>query len=246
MPMHTLVERGAPGELAREHVRVARPCGVDADVKIGCLIAGMIAAADSIEDIGLLRHDAMPVLFGGSRAPSKLGSFLRSFSWGNVLQLQKAHRQFLAQLSPWHRWCPARTYWLSLDIDSQQSGSRGTPSRRGVRIHQDPGHGPGPGPECASHQHLHAAGRPGARRHPAARRECLLRPAAPPRWSPRESALSAAHARTTPKSRPRGRRSQETTTEFTRWIEVQPARRQPAAVNANECRSPCLYGTMQQ
>ena len=38
---------------------------------------------------GLLRHGAMGVLFGGIRAPSTLGSFLRSFTWGNVLQLQK-------------------------------------------------------------------------------------------------------------------------------------------------------------
>lgn len=40
--------------------------------------------ADSIDDLGLLRHGAMPVLSGGIRAPSTPGSFLRSFSWGNV------------------------------------------------------------------------------------------------------------------------------------------------------------------
>jgi hypothetical protein len=33
----------------------------------------------------LLRHGAMADLFGGMRASSTLGSFLRSFTWGNVL-----------------------------------------------------------------------------------------------------------------------------------------------------------------
>ena len=47
----------------------------------------------------LLPHGAMPVLFGGIRAPSTLGSFLRSFTWGNVLQLGKVHRQVLAELA---------------------------------------------------------------------------------------------------------------------------------------------------
>jgi hypothetical protein len=43
----------------------------------------MAAGADSIDDMGLLRHSAMEVLFGGVRAPSTLGSFLRAFTWGN-------------------------------------------------------------------------------------------------------------------------------------------------------------------
>ena len=40
----------------------------------------------------VLRHGAIGELFGGIRAPSTLGSFLRSFTSGNVLQLQKVHR----------------------------------------------------------------------------------------------------------------------------------------------------------
>jgi hypothetical protein len=37
------------------------------------------------DDMDLLRHGAMADLFGGMRASSTLGSFLRSFTWGNVL-----------------------------------------------------------------------------------------------------------------------------------------------------------------
>jgi hypothetical protein len=72
---------------------------VNPHVKVPCLVAGMIAGADSIDDMGLLRHGAMPALFGGVRAPSTLGSFLRSFTWGNVLQLGKVHRLVLAELA---------------------------------------------------------------------------------------------------------------------------------------------------
>ena len=59
----------------------------------------MVAGADSIKDMDLLRRGAMPGLFGGIRAASTLGSFLRSFTWGSVLQSQKVHREFLAELA---------------------------------------------------------------------------------------------------------------------------------------------------
>ena len=60
-------QRAALGDLAGKHVRISRPCGVNADMKVPCLVAGMIAGADSIDDMGLLRHGAMPVLFAGIR-----------------------------------------------------------------------------------------------------------------------------------------------------------------------------------
>ena len=39
--------------------------------------AGMVAGADSICDMDLLRHGGMGRLFGGVRAPPTLGTFLR-------------------------------------------------------------------------------------------------------------------------------------------------------------------------
>ena len=95
-------------------------CGVNAPVKVGCLVAGMVAGADSIEDMGLLRHGALPALFGGVRAPSTLGSFLRSFTWGNVLQLQKVHREVLAALARRAPLLPGAGVLAFVDIDSQQ------------------------------------------------------------------------------------------------------------------------------
>jgi Transposase DDE domain group 1 len=120
VPVMALAQRAGLGALAGGHVRIGRPCGVNAQVKVGCLVAGMIAGADSIEDMGVLRHGAMPMLFGGVRAPSTLGSFLRSFTWGNVLQLDKVHREFLAELARRAPLLPGADVLAFVDIDSQQ------------------------------------------------------------------------------------------------------------------------------
>ena len=80
----------------------------------------MIAGADSIDDMDLLRHGAMPALFGGIRAPSTLGSFLRSFTWGNVLQLEKVSRLLLADLARRAPLLPGKDTVAFLDIDSMQ------------------------------------------------------------------------------------------------------------------------------
>ena len=93
---------------------------MNAQVKVPCLVAGMAAGADSIDDMDVLRHGAMPALFGGIRAPSTLGSFLRVFTWGNVLQLQKVHREFLAELACRAPLLPGADVLAFLDIDSQQ------------------------------------------------------------------------------------------------------------------------------
>jgi hypothetical protein len=120
LPVMALAQRAGLGSLVAEHVRIGRACGVDAQVKVGCLVAGMIAGADSIDDMSVLRHGALPELFGGIRAPSTLGSFLRSFTWGNVLQLQKVHRQLLADLAGRAPLLPGADVLAFLDIDSQQ------------------------------------------------------------------------------------------------------------------------------
>jgi hypothetical protein len=120
VPVMALAQRAGLDDLVAERVRIARPCGVNAQVKVGCLMAGMIAGADSIEDMGLLRHGALPAVSGGLRAPSTLGSFLRAFTWGNVLQLQKVHRQILAELARRAPLLPGADALAFLDIDSQQ------------------------------------------------------------------------------------------------------------------------------
>jgi Transposase DDE domain group 1 len=120
VPVMALAQRAGLGGLAGEHVRPARRCGVNAAVKVPCLVAGMIGGADSIDDLGLLRHGAMGALFGAVRAPSTLGSFLRAFTWGNVLQLGKVNRLLLAELARRAPLLPGKDVLAFLDIDSQQ------------------------------------------------------------------------------------------------------------------------------
>ena len=120
VPVMALAQRAGLSGLAGEHVRPAGPCGASPAVKVPGIVAGMIGGADSIDDLGLLRHGAMGALFGGVRAPSTLGSFLRSFTWGNVLQLGKVNRLLLAELARRAPLLPGKETLAFLDIDSQQ------------------------------------------------------------------------------------------------------------------------------
>ncbi len=81
VPVMRLAESAGLHELVAEHVETACPNPV---AKSTSVVAGMLAGADSIDDLGLLRHGAMGRVFGGVRAPSTLGSYLRSFTHGHV------------------------------------------------------------------------------------------------------------------------------------------------------------------
>ncbi len=71
----------------------------NAAAKASCVVGGMLAGADSIDDMDLLRHGGMLRLFGGVRAPSTLGTFLRSFTHGHVQQLDQVNAGLLAGLA---------------------------------------------------------------------------------------------------------------------------------------------------
>jgi len=120
VPVMALAQRAGLAPLAGEHVRPGRRCGANPAVKVPGIVAGMAGGADSIDDLDLLRHGAMGALFGGIRAPSTLGSFLRSFTWGNVLQLGKVNREFLAELGRRAPLLPGKDALAFVDIDSQQ------------------------------------------------------------------------------------------------------------------------------
>ena len=67
--------------------------------KTASVVGGMLAGADSIDDLDLLRHGGMGRLFAGVRAPSTLGTFLRSFTHGHVQQLDKIGAGLLGGLA---------------------------------------------------------------------------------------------------------------------------------------------------
>jgi hypothetical protein len=56
----------------------------------------------------------------GIRAPSTLGSFLRTFTWGNVLQLGKVSGLLLGELARRTPLLPGKETVAFLDIDSMQ------------------------------------------------------------------------------------------------------------------------------
>lgn len=96
VPVLRLAESAGLGDLLSQHLGVPSP---NAAVKTSAVLAGMLAGADSIDDLDLLRHGAMPRLFTGVRAPSTLGTFLRSFTHGHVQQLDAVGTRLLAGLA---------------------------------------------------------------------------------------------------------------------------------------------------
>ena len=99
VPVLELADRAGLPRLVAEHLRLARAGGANPQVKVPALVAGMVAGADSIEDMGLLRHGALGRLTAGVRAPSTLGTFLRSFTFGHVRQLDAVAARLLAGLA---------------------------------------------------------------------------------------------------------------------------------------------------
>ncbi len=133
VPVMALAQRAGLGELVAGHVRPGGECGVNPHLKVACLVAGMAAGADSIDDMDLLRHGAMSTLFGGVRAPSTLGSHLRCYTWGNVGQLEKAGREFLIALAGRAPLLPGAGTLAFIDIDSMQKRVYGH-NKQGARF----------------------------------------------------------------------------------------------------------------
>src|SRR5450830_1776095 len=99
VPVMALAQLAGLGELAQARLSVPSDKGANAGAKICSLVAGMAAGADSIDDMGVLRHGAMGKIIGGGHAPSTLGSFLRAFTFGHVRQLDAVASRFLRSLA---------------------------------------------------------------------------------------------------------------------------------------------------
>ncbi len=78
VPVLALADAAGLSELAQRHLSVPTDKGANAGLKVASLVAGMVAGADSIDDMALLRHGGMGRVFNNAYAPSTLGSFLRS------------------------------------------------------------------------------------------------------------------------------------------------------------------------
>jgi len=99
VPVLALAESAGLHELAAEHLTVPTDKGANAGLKVASLVGGMVAGADSIDDMALLRHGGMGRIVTRAYAPSTLGSFLRAFTFGHVRQLDAIATRFLVGLS---------------------------------------------------------------------------------------------------------------------------------------------------
>lgn len=99
VPVMGLAEAAGLGDLADEWLSVPTDKGANAGLKVASLVAGMVAGADCIDDMALLRHGGLGRVFDRAYAPSTLGSFLRAFTFGHVRQLDAVASRFLAALA---------------------------------------------------------------------------------------------------------------------------------------------------
>jgi hypothetical protein len=121
VPVVALAEQIGLPELVAEHVVIsgaANGAGANPATKVMSLVAGMVAGADSIEDMDRLRHAGNGVVFDQIRAPSTLGTFLRALTHGHVQQLNAVLRQTLIALAQRAPLLPGAEEVVFVDLDS--------------------------------------------------------------------------------------------------------------------------------
>ena len=95
----TLTQHLGLRELVDHHLDLGGvPGRANTGDKMLTLVASALAGGDCIDDAGALRAGGTVGVLGCVvKAPSTLGTFLRSFRWGHVRQLDRVSRQLLAR-----------------------------------------------------------------------------------------------------------------------------------------------------
>ena len=95
----TLAHRLGLDDLVDRHVHLGdAPGRANAGDKVLTLVASALAGGDCIDDADALRAGETERVLGCVvKAPSTLGTFLRSFRWGHVRQLDRVSREALAR-----------------------------------------------------------------------------------------------------------------------------------------------------
>jgi hypothetical protein len=124
-PVLGLAERSGLHELVAARLLITKAGGANAQLKVPALVAGMVAGADSIDDMALLRHGGMDRLFTGVRAPSTLGVFLRAFTFGHVRQLDAVASRLLTNLCRQAPLLPGAAKLTYVDIDDTVRATHG-------------------------------------------------------------------------------------------------------------------------
>ena len=114
--------------------------------KVMTLVASALAGGDCIDDADALRTGGTARTLGGTiKAPSTLGTFLRSFRWGHVRQLDRVSRELLARA--WQAGAGPGDGPLTIDLDSTICETYGLAQGRGTssRLYRQAGLSPAAG-----------------------------------------------------------------------------------------------------
>jgi len=105
-------------KLVDEHLDLgARPGHLNRGDKILTLVMSALAGGDCIDDTDALRAGGTERVLGFTvKAASTLGTFLRSFRWGHVRQLDRVSRELLARA--WAGGAGPGSEPLTIDLDS--------------------------------------------------------------------------------------------------------------------------------
>ena len=114
----TLAHRLGLSELVESHLDLSdAPGRANVGDKIMTLVASALAGGDCIDDADTLRAGGTGRVLGCTlKAPSTLGTFLRSFRWGHVRQLDRVSRELLARA--WASGAGPGDSPLTIDLDS--------------------------------------------------------------------------------------------------------------------------------
>ena len=97
------------------------------------LVASALAGGDCIDDADVLRAGGTARVLGfTAKAPSTLGTFLRSFRWGHVRQLDRVSRELLARV--WKAGAGPGDAPFTIDLDSTICETYGL-AKEGARHH---------------------------------------------------------------------------------------------------------------
>ena len=130
----TLAQHLCLRELVGNHVDLGHAPGrANAGDKMLTLVASALAGGDCIDDAGVLRTGGTAGAIGCViKAPSTLGTFLRSFRWGHVRQLDRVSRELLARA--WAAGAGPGDTPLTIDLDSTICETYGL-AKEGARHH---------------------------------------------------------------------------------------------------------------
>jgi len=116
VPVVALADRVGLPDLTDEYLTVPTDKGANTGLKVMSLVAGMVAGADSIDDMAILRHGGMRRVFDACYAPSTLGSF-RTFRFGHVRQLDAVASRTLVGLGERVPLLPGIDEYALADMD---------------------------------------------------------------------------------------------------------------------------------